>query len=481
MALQTGQVLNNRYRIVKLLGQGGYGAVYRAWDINFQMPCAVKENTETGQDAQRQFLREAKILHTLRHDCLPLVKDHFIIPNKGQYLVMDFIEGDDLATIIQREGKPFPEDQVLKWVDEICQALEFLHSRTPPIIHRDIKPANIKITPEGKAVLVDFGISKVYDPNLPTTQGARGVTPGYSPFEQYGNAPTDNRTDIYSLGATAYSLLSASVPLESIARMAGQELTPLKQINPTFSDTTLEAITKAMELMPNDRFSSATDFRQALQAQTSIFQTKPQAGVAHTTQVAAAQPHAAPVHPAGGEAQPQQIKPPAAKPSPKAQASIGSAKKITPRQKAIQPPARKKQRARWLLVLVVVAVLIGAIFAVLSWLPISNNGEGIVSIAGNWDGVLEEYHEERIGFESHLYIKQSTIDEGIDGVITLSHPDGNIEEFPFEGVFDGYEIRMVDARNIHYSGTYQDNLLMGEYSQECFECEPMGFFEFHRK
>jgi len=124
MALQTGQVLNDRYRIAKLLGKGGFGAVYRAWDINFELPCALKENIEGSSSAQRQFIREARILHTLRHPNLPLVKDYFFIPGQGQYLVMDYIEGEDLQKLLDDNAKPLLEKDVIQWLSSVCLALD---------------------------------------------------------------------------------------------------------------------------------------------------------------------------------------------------------------------------------------------------------------------------------------------------------------------------------------------------------------------
>lgn len=194
--ISTGHILANRYRIVKLLGQGGFGAVYRAWDISLSHPCAIKENLETSSVAQRQFAREAQILANLSHPNLPHVTDHFVILGQVQYLVMDFIEGENLQEILDRLGGPLPEDQAIFWIKQVCDALTYLHSQNPPVIHRDLKPANIKIDPTGKAVLVDFGIAKIFDPSQGTTVGARGVTPGFSPPEQYGQGGTDPRSDV---------------------------------------------------------------------------------------------------------------------------------------------------------------------------------------------------------------------------------------------------------------------------------------------
>jgi serine/threonine-protein kinase len=216
MPLAQGQVLNNRYRIVNLLGQGGFGAVYRAWDVNLKRPCAVKENLDTSPEAQAQFEREALILAGLIHPNLARVTDHFFVPDQGQYLVMDFVEGEDLHQMIESSGGPISEQDAVRWVSQVCDALSYMHTQQPPIIHRDIKPANIKVTPEGKAMLVDFGIAKIYDPKLRTTVGARAITPGYSPPEQYGQGKTDLRSDIFALGATMYTMLTARVPPDSV-------------------------------------------------------------------------------------------------------------------------------------------------------------------------------------------------------------------------------------------------------------------------
>ncbi len=267
MPLPTGKVLHNRYRIVKLLGQGGFGAVYRAWDMHLNTACAVKENFETSDEAQRQFHREATVLSQLRHVNLPGVRDHFFVPGQGQYLVMDFIEGENLQEMMERTRKPIPEKQAIKWIGQICDAVEYLHSQRPPIIHRDIKPDNIRITPAGKAVLVDFGLVKVYAPNTTTTKGARALTPGYAPHEQYGNGRTDERTDVYALGATLYTLLTGQPPAESIQRIPVDHLTPVRQLNSKISHQTAAAVHQALQIAPDQRFQTAAAFKNALQGQ----------------------------------------------------------------------------------------------------------------------------------------------------------------------------------------------------------------------
>jgi serine/threonine protein kinase len=274
MPLQTGQVLNNRYRIVKLLGQGGFGAVYRAWDSNLNRPCAVKENMDVSPEAQRQFTREATVLANLSHPNLPRVTDHFILPGQGQYLVMDFVEGDDLASILRERG-PIPVQQAIVWISQVADALTYLHTRSPVVVHRDIKPANIRITPDGRAMLVDFGLVKVYNPQLRTTLGARAVTPGYAPPEQYGQGSTDARSDIYALGATMYNILTGQEPLESVQRMSGGQLKPINQINPNVSSAITQAIDQAMRLEPTQRFQNVSELKSALNSAKEPFVVKP--------------------------------------------------------------------------------------------------------------------------------------------------------------------------------------------------------------
>jgi eukaryotic-like serine/threonine-protein kinase len=278
MHLSTNQIINNRYRIVKLLAQGGFGAVYRAWDTALNRPCALKENLETSSEAKRQFVREAQILANLSQPNLPRVTDYFVILRQGQYLVMDFIEGQDLQEMLDGLGDPLPEDQVIAWIEQVCDALSYLHIQNPPIIHRDVKPANIKITPKGQAILVDFGIAKIYDPMLQTTVGARGITPGYSPPEQYGQGSTDARTDVYALGATLFALLTNQKPQDSVDLLTGSAspVPPVRSINRNISTVVDAAIQSAMLLDRTQRCQSAAEFKARLH--TSMVQHQ-QAGM----------------------------------------------------------------------------------------------------------------------------------------------------------------------------------------------------------
>lgn len=264
MTLERGALLHQRYRIVEILGQGGMGSVYRAVDENLGVDVAVKENLFTTDEYARQFRLEAVILANLRHPNLPRVTDHFVIGDQGQYLVMDYIEGEDLRQRMERMGNITEDDAVLIGA-AMCDALAYLHTRKPPILHRDLKPGNVKITPDGHIFLVDFGLAKVLHGSQATTTGARAMTPGYSPPEQYGTARTDSRTDIYSLGATLYAALSGIIPEDGLARaMDNTQLTPLRKRNSKVSRRLAAAIEKAMGIDPAERFQNAEDFKRAL-------------------------------------------------------------------------------------------------------------------------------------------------------------------------------------------------------------------------
>ncbi|MFZ6026609.1 MAG: protein kinase domain-containing protein [Chloroflexota bacterium] len=264
MTLERGYLLNKRYRIVEILGQGGMAAVYRAVDENLGVDVAVKENLFTTEEYARQFRLEAVILASLRQPNLPRVTDHFVIDQQGQYLVMDYIEGEDLRQRMDRLGT-LPEDEVIVLGAAICDAISYLHSRKPPVLHRDIKPGNVKITPYGQIFLVDFGLAKVVHGSQVTTTGARAMTPGYSPPEQYGTAHTDARTDLYSLGATLYSALTDALPEDGLARAMDQtELTPIRKHNPKVTRRLASVVEKSLEVKPDNRYQTAEEFKEAL-------------------------------------------------------------------------------------------------------------------------------------------------------------------------------------------------------------------------
>lgn len=243
------------------------GAVYQARDKSLNVVVAVKENLFTTKDYARQFEREARILASLRHPNLPRVTDHFVIAGEGQYLVMDFIEGKDLRERIE-SGGAISEGEAVPWFLETCDALAYLHGRRPhPILHRDVKPGNIKITPDNRAILVDFGLAKVMDDSGTTTTGAKAMTPGFSPPEQYGTGSTDARTDVYALGATIYACLTAEIPEDSLERAMGrEELTPLRKRKPRVTPALARAVEKALAIRPEERYQSMVEFASALGA-----------------------------------------------------------------------------------------------------------------------------------------------------------------------------------------------------------------------
>jgi len=277
MTLGTGQVLQNRYRIVSMLGQGGMGAVYRAWDMRLDVVVAVKEMTaQPGLDAltlgelRQQFQQEAMTLARLNHAHLVRVTD-FFDEGKNAYLVMDFVEGESLSHRIE-QGGGLPEAQVLEWADQLLSALAYCHSQG--IIHRDIKPQNVIIRPDGRAVLVDFGLVKFWDPRDPRTRTAIHAmgTPEYAPPEQYDTqmGHTDPRTDVYSLGATMYHALTGQAPPTATMRIASPGIFQLpRRLNPQISPKTEQAVVRATELGVQSRFASAQEMAAVLRGEAS--------------------------------------------------------------------------------------------------------------------------------------------------------------------------------------------------------------------
>ena len=150
--IETGKILQQRYRIDKQIGQGGMGAVYVATDERFGSVVAIKETLLMDDSYRKAIEREARLLNSLKHQALPRVTDHFLEDN-GQFLVMEFVPGEDLGQMLERDAKPFPVDQVLNWADQLLDALEYLHTQSVPVIHRDIKPQNLKLTPRGQIIL----------------------------------------------------------------------------------------------------------------------------------------------------------------------------------------------------------------------------------------------------------------------------------------------------------------------------------------
>jgi len=265
MPLSSGQIVVQRYKVVRTLGQGGYGAVYLVEDTRLVgRQVALKESFDNSPEAKQQFAIEAQILANVIHNALPRVSDSFVDPAGHLFLVMDYVEGNDLSDIIQRGN--VPEQQAVTWMSEICEAVGFLHQLNPPIIHRDVKPHNIKIRSDGHAVLVDFGIAKLYNPKKQTARIAKAISSGFSPPEQYGGG-TDPRSDVYALGATLYCAVTGSVPPEAINLLDGTaQLASPRQLNPRVSAMLEQIILRAMSLDSRQRFATGREMAQALQA-----------------------------------------------------------------------------------------------------------------------------------------------------------------------------------------------------------------------
>ena len=216
-------LLHNRYRIIRLLGQGGWAAFTWLMTPRSISRWRFKVNFRVGEDSSTQFTvsAAARVAAAL---ALPRVIDYFVIAN-NQFLVMDYIPGEDLGTLIAREGRQ-PVERVKAWAKQLGEALVYLHGQHPPVVHRDIKPANIKITPSGDLVLVDFGIAKATDASQSTSTGASGYTPGFAPPEQYGATRTGPYTDQFSFAATLYMLLTGERPADSIGALSPDRADP---------------------------------------------------------------------------------------------------------------------------------------------------------------------------------------------------------------------------------------------------------------
>ncbi|MEW6213554.1 MAG: serine/threonine-protein kinase, partial [Acidobacteriota bacterium] len=219
LMLEPHTYLHNRYLILRAVGQGGMGAVYQAIDENTRRTVAVKESLFDDERLQRAFEREARMLSHLRHPVLPVVFDYFAESGR-QFLIMQFIPGDDLGEVLKKrrdrlepigQPKPFDVADVLEWADQLLDALEYLHSQNPPVVHRDIKPQNLKLTSDREIVLLDFGLAKginLHQSRVTSTGSIFGYTPSYAPLEQIQGSGTSPLSDIYSLAATLYHLLT---------------------------------------------------------------------------------------------------------------------------------------------------------------------------------------------------------------------------------------------------------------------------------
>lgn len=262
----VGRVLDGRYHLIQLLGQGGAGSVYLAKDTQlFDRPVAVKElieqfaGEEERADAVARFTAEAQMLVRLSHPNLPDVRSYFAEGGR-HYLVMEYIEGHTLLDLLHRAGGILPPATVLEWGRQICDVLAYLHGRTPPVVFRDLKPANIMLDRYGRIKLIDFGTARLFDVSKHTDTLKMGSI-GYAPPEQYqGQGQTSPQTDIYALGATLHQLLTNQDPS---ARPF--VFTPPSLLRPEISEAASRAVMRALNLDPAQRFTSAIEMRRALE------------------------------------------------------------------------------------------------------------------------------------------------------------------------------------------------------------------------
>ncbi len=279
-------ILQNRYRIIRQLGQGGMGTVYLAADQRLGSQVALKETSfdhvhlrglqpRDQARIRKAFRQEARLLSRLRHRALPHVIDYFA-EGKDHYLVMQFIDGQDLEQLLAERKKlclgPFPTDQALEWADQLLDALEYLHSRKLPIIHHDIKPQNLKVDPaSGEVILLDFGLAKGGATEASQASlSLRGYTRQYAPLEQIEGRGTDPRSDLYALAATLHRLLTGELPPPATTRAASllsrqpDPLLPINQLNPQTPAAVAAAISRALALNPSERPATARELRREL-------------------------------------------------------------------------------------------------------------------------------------------------------------------------------------------------------------------------
>lgn len=284
------ETIRGRYKVIKEISRGGMGVVFLALDLLKDREVAIKKSFYSGDEKSRKgFEVEAKLLARLNHEGLPKVRDYFLLEDNSQALVMDFVRGETLQDILEsgkmRVGRGLDPSRVLDWTIQILDILRYLHNFEPPIVHRDIKPNNIKLTREGKIVLLDFGLAKGTSETI-----VKGMS-GYSPLEQIDHTGTDPRSDIYALGTTLFHLLTDDYPIKAIERFRavfGKAFSSeskqinsillqkdiqksVRELNPEVSKMVSDIVMKAMALMAEDRFQSADEMlAEVIKAKRSL-------------------------------------------------------------------------------------------------------------------------------------------------------------------------------------------------------------------
>lgn len=259
---ERGTIIDGKYEVLKQIGKGGMSKVYLAMDKNLNKQWAIKEIERKAYDKNNAVvvasaMAEANMMKKLDYPSLPRIVD-IIEKETVIYVVMDYIEGETLSSVLSREGAQ-PQEVVIEWAKELCRVLDYLHTQNPPIIYRDMKPANIMLQPNGNIKLIDFGIAREYkEQNLADTVSLG--TKGYAAPEQFGGkGQTDARTDVYCLGVTLYHLLTGQNPCEP-----PYEIYPIRYWNPQLSSGLEAIIQKCTQLNPEDRYQSCAELLYAL-------------------------------------------------------------------------------------------------------------------------------------------------------------------------------------------------------------------------
>ncbi|MEZ5425765.1 MAG: protein kinase [Pyrinomonadaceae bacterium] len=270
--IEAGKILQDRYRLEKQIGQGGMGTVFVATDQRFGSTVAIKQTFFEEENLNKAFEREGRLLNGLKHPALPKVSDYFS-QEGSQFIVMEFIAGQDLSETMERSEEPFPVEKVLDWTDQLCDALNYLHNQEVPVIHRDIKPQNLKLTPNGQVILLDFGLAKGNPTDASHKTAAKsifGYSRNYASLEQIQGTGTDPQSDLYSLAATIYHLLTGIPPADALTRamnVLNGQVDPLiaaNFINPKIPPGLAAVLQKSMALNSNERPATALELKELL-------------------------------------------------------------------------------------------------------------------------------------------------------------------------------------------------------------------------
>lgn len=261
--LRIGMVVENRYKILREIGRGGTSCVYLAENIRLHNYWAIKEVYKNriieNENKSSMLIAESNILTRLRHPGLPSIVDIINTPY-SDLIVMEYIEGVSLDKILSQRGVCSEKD-VLKWAQQLCDVLSFLHSQQPPIIYRDMKPANVMLKPDGNIVLIDFGMAREFNKRSLHDTTYLG-THGYAAPEQYNDkCQSDARTDIYSLGVTLYHLVTGHDPC-----LPPYGINSIRVHNPSLSSQLDAIIQRCTKLEPEQRFQSVSELSNALKS-----------------------------------------------------------------------------------------------------------------------------------------------------------------------------------------------------------------------